>query len=67
MHASGQYTQHILQPVHFSMFIMGRKVLQDPVLPVLATRGREIGVIGKSRIFSGAFAIACHHEEKIVV
>jgi len=39
------------------MFMVGRNVRQKPVLPVLATRGRESGVRGKSLIFLGAFTI----------
>jgi len=43
--------------------MMGRNIRQEPVLPVLAMRGRESGVSGKSLIFSGAFAIDVHHDE----
>jgi len=60
MHASGQYIQQIRHLVHFSRFIVGRNVLQVPVFPVLATRGRDSGVSGRSRIFCGAFAIKVH-------
>jgi len=45
--------------------IFGRNVRQDPVLPVLASRGRESGVGGKSLIFWGAFAIMIHLEENL--
>jgi len=57
MQASGQYIQQIRHLVHFSMSIVGLNVLQDPVLPVLALRGRDNGVRGRSLIFCGAFAI----------
>jgi len=57
MQASGQYIQQSWQRVHFSVFMVGLNVLQKPVLPVLAMRGRESGVSGKSLIFLGAFAI----------
>ena len=60
MHASGQYIQQIRHLVHFSISIIGRNVLHDPVLPVLATRGLDSGVRGRSLIFCGAFAIGCH-------
>jgi len=40
--------------------MMGLNVRQEPVLPVLAMRGRESGVSGKSLIFLGAFAIDVH-------
>jgi len=61
--ASGQYIQQIWQRVHLSVLMMGRNVRQEPVLPVLAMRGRESGVSGKSLIFLGAFAIDVHHGE----
>jgi len=57
MQASGQYIQQSWQRVHFSVFMVGLNVRQKPVLPVLAMRGRESGVSGKSLIFLGAFAI----------
>ena len=57
MHPSGQNTQQIRHFVHFSGLATGRKVLQEPVLPVLAMRGRESGVIGRSFLLFGAFAI----------
>jgi len=57
MHPSGQNTQHSRHLVHFSRFTAGRKVLQEPVLPVLATRGLDRGVSGRSSLFLGAFAI----------
>jgi len=63
MQASGQYIQQSWHRVHFSMLMMGRNVRQEPVLPVLAMRGRESGVSGKSLIFLGAFAIDVHHDE----
>ena len=67
MQASGQYTQQIWQRVHLLVSTFGRNVRHDPVLPVLASRGRESGVGGKSLIFWGAFAIMIHLEEKLVV
>jgi len=57
MQASGQNIQQIWQRVHFEVSIFGLNVRHEPVLPVLASRGRESGVIGKSRIFFGGFAI----------
>jgi len=57
MHPSGQKTQQIRHLVHFSRFTAGRKVRQEPVFPVLAIRGLESGVSGKSSMFFGAFAI----------
>jgi len=57
MQASGQNIQQIWQPVHLDVSIFGLNVRQEPVLPVLASRGRESGVIGKSRIFFGGFAM----------
>jgi len=66
MQASGQYIQHNWQRVHFSVFMVGRNVLQEPVLPVLAMQGRESGVRGKSLIFLGAFAIRMSPREKQV-
>jgi len=50
--------------VHFSMIMMGLNVLHEPVLPVLAIRGRESGVGGKSLIFLGASTIHFHRDEK---
>jgi hypothetical protein len=43
--------------VHLAVSIFGLNVRQEPVLPVLASRGRESGVIGKSLIFFGGFAM----------
>jgi len=63
MHASGQNIQQSWQRVHFSVFMVGLNVLHEPVLPVLAIRGRESGVRGKSLIFLGAFAIQFHRDE----
>jgi len=60
MQASGQYIQHIWQRVHFSVFMVGRNVRHEPVLPVLAVRGCESGVSGRSLIFCGAFATIVH-------
>jgi len=57
MHPSGQNTQQIRHFVHFSGLATGRKVLQEPVLPVLAIRGLESGVSGRSSLVFGAFAI----------
>jgi len=63
MQASGQYIQQIWHRVHLSVLMIGRNVRQEPVLPVLAMRGRESGVSGKSLIFLGAFAIGCSPDE----
>jgi len=57
MHPSGQNTQQIRHLVHFSRLTAGRKVRQEPVLPVLAIHGLERGVSGRSSLFFGAFAI----------
>jgi len=45
--------------------MMGRNVRHEPVLPVLAIRGRESGVRGKSLIFCGAFAMVFTLDEKL--
>lgn len=65
MQTSGQYTQQIWQRVHLLVSTFGLNVRHDPVLPVLASHGRESGVIGKSLIFWGAFAIMIHLEENL--
>jgi hypothetical protein len=57
MEASGQYIQQIWHREHFEVSMIGRNVRQEPVFPVLPTCGRESGVIGKSLILLGAFAI----------
>lgn len=57
MQASGQNIQQIWQRVHLAVSIFGLNVRHEPVLPVLASRGRESGVIGKSLIFFGGFAM----------
>ena len=67
MQASGQNIQQIWQRLHLFVSTFGLNVRQEPVLPVLASRGRESGVGGKSLIFWGAFAIMVHLEEKLVV
>jgi len=61
MHASGQNIQQMRHLVHFSGLMLGRNVRHEPVLPVLAMRGLESGVSGRSSLFFGAFAIRCHH------
>jgi len=57
MQASGQNIQQIWQPEHLDVSIFGLNVRHEPVLPVLASHGRESGVIGKSRIFLGGLAM----------
>jgi len=57
MQPSGQKTQQSKQRLHFAGSRMGRKVLQNPVIPVLATVGRDKGVIGMSFRFLGALII----------
>lgn len=54
MQPSGQKIQHNRQRVHFFVSITGRKVLQNPVCPMLATLGEERGVIGKSFMLLGS-------------
>jgi len=67
MQASGQNIQQIWQPLHLAVSIFGLNVRHEPVLPVLASRGRESGVIGKSRIFFGGFAMGMSHLEESTV
>jgi hypothetical protein len=57
MQASGQYIQQIWQREHLEVSTLGLNVRHEPVLPVLASRGRESGVRGKSLIFFGGFAM----------
>jgi len=57
MQPSGQKIQQIRQRLHFAGSRMGRKVLQNPVIPVLATVGRDRGVIGRSFRCFGALII----------
>lgn len=63
MQPSGQYIQHRRHLVHFSLLIVGRKVRQKPVLPMLPTLGRERGVTSNLVDF---FTTESHHHEEII-
>lgn len=57
MQPSGQKIQQSRQRLHFAGSRTGRKVLQNPVIPVLATVGSDKGVIGRSFRCLGALII----------
>ena len=61
MHPSGQNIQHSRQRLHLAGSMTGRNVLHEPVFPMAATVGYDMGVTGKSFMLFGVLLIESHY------
>ena len=58
---SGQNIQHSRQWLHLVWSMIGRNVLHEPVFPIAATVGYDIGVTGRSFMVFGVLFIEGHY------